>query len=67
MNRIKTLVATAAITLLCASPTLAEKSVKIGMITTLSGGGASLGIDIRDGFELALKQKGASWVVFPPN
>ncbi|MBT7148411.1 MAG: ABC transporter substrate-binding protein, partial [Rhodospirillales bacterium] len=33
-------------------------SLKIGMITTLSGGGASLGIDIRDGFELALKQKG---------
>ncbi|MEQ8739635.1 MAG: ABC transporter substrate-binding protein, partial [Hoeflea sp.] len=32
--------------------------VKVGMITTLSGGGASLGIDVRDGFELALKQAG---------
>ncbi len=32
--------------------------VKIGMITTLSGGGASLGIDIRDGFMLAVKMKG---------
>lgn len=31
---------------------------KIGMITTLSGGGAGLGIDVRDGFELALKQAG---------
>lgn len=31
--------------------------VKIGMITTLSGGGASLGIDIRDGFLLALDQR----------
>lgn len=30
--------------------------VKVGMITTLTGGGASLGIDIRDGFMLALKQ-----------
>lgn len=36
----------------------AAEPVKIGMITTLSGGGASLGIDIRDGFELALKQRG---------
>ena len=31
---------------------------KIGMITTLSGGGAGLGIDARDGFLLALKQAG---------
>ncbi|MHC0052993.1 ABC transporter substrate-binding protein [Actibacterium sp. D379-3] len=29
--------------------------VKVGMITTLSGGGASLGIDTRDGFMLAVK------------
>ncbi len=32
--------------------------VKVGMITTLSGGGASLVIDARDGFMLALKQSG---------
>lgn len=32
--------------------------VKVGMITTLSGGGASLGIDTRDGFMLAVKQAG---------
>ncbi|WP_048647286.1 ABC transporter substrate-binding protein [Nitratireductor soli] len=32
--------------------------VKIGMITTLSGGGAGLGIDARDGFMLAVKQSG---------
>lgn len=57
MTRIQTLVATAVLTFLCTSTAFAEKSVKIGMITTLSGGGASLGIDIRDGFELALKQK----------
>ena len=32
--------------------------VKVGMITTLSGGGASLGIDARDGFMLAIKNSG---------
>lgn len=34
--------------------------VKVGMITTLSGGGASLGIDVRDGFMLAVKLAEAS-------
>ncbi|TWG90469.1 branched-chain amino acid transport system substrate-binding protein [Mesorhizobium sp. J18] len=32
--------------------------VKIGMITTLSGGGAGLGVDVRDAFMLAIKQSG---------
>ena len=32
--------------------------VKIGLVTTLSGPGAGLGIDIRDGFELAVKLAG---------
>lgn len=32
--------------------------LKIGMITTLSGGGAGLGIDSRDGFLLAIKESG---------
>ena len=41
---------------LCASAAAAE--VKIGMITTLSGGGAGLGIDVRDGFMLAIAQSG---------
>ncbi|WP_417408541.1 ABC transporter substrate-binding protein [Hoeflea sp.] len=36
----------------------AAEPVKVGMITTLSGGGASLGIDSRDGFLLAVKQSG---------
>jgi branched-chain amino acid transport system substrate-binding protein len=40
-----------------AGPAVAEP-VKIGMITTLSGGGAGLGVDVRDGFMLALKQAG---------
>ncbi|QDG74916.1 ABC transporter substrate-binding protein [Labrenzia sp. PHM005] len=37
---------------------LAAEPVKVGMITTLSGGGAGLGIDVRDGFMLAVKQSG---------
>ena len=37
---------------------LAEGKVKVGMITTLSGGGAGLGIDVRDGFMLAVKKSG---------
>ncbi len=36
----------------------AQADMKIGMITTLSGGGASLGIDTRDGFMLAVEQAG---------
>ncbi|WP_336070979.1 ABC transporter substrate-binding protein [Nitratireductor rhodophyticola] len=32
--------------------------IKIGMITTLSGGGAGLGIDARDGFMLAIERSG---------
>ncbi len=43
----------------CAQPVFAEP-VKVGMITTLSGGGASLGLDARDGFLLAIKQSGTS-------
>lgn len=41
--------------LLAAGAAMAEGKVKVGMITTLSGGGAGLGIDARDGFMLALK------------
>jgi branched-chain amino acid transport system substrate-binding protein len=38
-------------------PAFAEP-VKVGLITTLSGGGAGLGVDARDGFLLALKNAG---------
>jgi branched-chain amino acid transport system substrate-binding protein len=38
----------------------AMADTKVGMITTLSGGGAGLGIDVRDGFMLAIKQSGRS-------
>ena len=40
--------------------TAASADVKVGMITTLSGGGAGLGIDVRDGFMLAIEQSGRS-------
>ncbi len=36
----------------------ASAEVKVGMITTLSGGGAGLGIDTRDGFMLAIEGAG---------
>ncbi|MEM9096978.1 MAG: ABC transporter substrate-binding protein [Pseudomonadota bacterium] len=41
---------------LVSAPVMAK--TKIGMITTLSGGGSHLGIDVRDGFLLAMKQAG---------
>ena len=51
----KLLLATAA-AIFCTGSAMAE--TKIGMITTLSGGGAGLGIDVRDGFMLAIAQSG---------
>lgn len=42
-------------TALMASGGANAEPVRIGMITTLSGGGSSLGIDVRDGFMLALE------------
>ena len=51
----KTLLAAASLVAMAAS---AQAEVKIGMITTLSGGGASLGIDTRDGFMLAMEAAG---------
>ncbi|MCB1416044.1 MAG: ABC transporter substrate-binding protein, partial [Nitratireductor sp.] len=53
----KSLALAAALSLSVALPAAAEP-VKVGMITTLSGGGAGLGIDVRDGFMLAVKNSG---------
>lgn len=36
----------------------AADAIKVGLLSTLSGPGAGLGIDIRDGFNLAVKQTG---------
>ena len=44
--------------ILAAGAAMADGKVKVGMITTLSGGGAGLGIDARDGFMLAAKLAG---------
>ncbi|MEM9330320.1 MAG: ABC transporter substrate-binding protein [Pseudomonadota bacterium] len=55
--KIKTLAAAVAMTVATSVATYAEP-VKVGMITTLSGGGAGLGIDVRDGFMLAVKKSG---------
>jgi len=52
----RTLMMSAALAAIAAMPAAAE--VKVGMITTLSGGGAGLGIDVRDGFLLAIAQSG---------
>ena len=41
--------------LLCAAPAYGANKVKIGFISTLSGPNASIGIDIRDAFQLAIK------------
>jgi len=45
-------------TALAALATGAQADIKVRMITTLSGGGAGLGLDVRDGFLLALAQAG---------
>ncbi len=39
-----------------------DAKVKIGLITTLTGGGAGIGADIRDGFMLAINQAGNAGV-----
>ena len=54
--KLKTLLAAASIAAMAAAAQ--AEGVKVGMITTLSGGGAGLGIDVRDGFLLAVKQSG---------
>ena len=55
--KLKTLALAAAFSMTSALAAVAEP-VKVGMITTLSGGGAGLGIDVRDGFLLAVKKSG---------
>jgi branched-chain amino acid transport system substrate-binding protein len=55
----KTILKAATLALALGSSSLAmAEPIKIGLITTLSGGGAGLGVDTRDGFMLAIKQSG---------
>lgn len=54
--KLKTAACSLAVTLSLAMPlAAAENAAKIGLLTTLSGGGSGLGIDVRDGFLLAIK------------
>ena len=58
---LRTLVATAAAAVAAAALSAAAQTsepVKIGLLSTLSGPGAGLGVDIRDGFQLAVKLGG---------
>ena len=52
------LAAALAAALCCALPAIGASSVKIGFIATLSGPAGAIGVDIRDGFQLAVKLNG---------
>jgi len=55
-RKVKKLISMLALSTVIALPAFADDhKAKVGMITTLSGGGSGLGIDVRDGFLLALK------------
>lgn len=54
----KTVLAAVAAVALMGSAQAQDAEVRIGMITTLSGPGSSLGVDVRDAFALAVKQQG---------
>jgi branched-chain amino acid transport system substrate-binding protein len=57
LKHLKTVVVCTSL-LAAAIPGYAADKVKIGMLTTLSGPIAVIGVDIRDGFSLALKHSG---------
>ena len=60
----KKLISMFALSAVIALPAFADgHKAKVGMITTLSGGGSGLGIDVRDGFLLALKGNNSIEVV----
>ena len=58
MNLSKMALISLLISIIAAISNAAAADTKVGMITTLSGGGAGLGIDVRDGFMLAIEQSG---------
>ncbi len=55
---LRTLVATAAALTALSAAAQTSEPVKVGLLSTLSGPGAGLGVDIRDGFQLAVKLGG---------
>ena len=56
--KLRTLLATALAVTALAAAAQSTEPVKIGLLSTMSGPGAGLGIDIRDGFQLAVKLGG---------
>jgi len=60
MRQHHTVIAAAALTLLATltPASHAADKIKVGLLSTLSGAGAGLGVDIRDGFQLAIKHQG---------
>jgi branched-chain amino acid transport system substrate-binding protein len=58
MHNTRRLLAAAAAALAFALPAAAADKVKIGFVSTLSGPNAAIGVDIRDGFNLAVKLAG---------
>jgi branched-chain amino acid transport system substrate-binding protein len=61
----KTLCLSTLLALLTAMPATAADKLKVGLLTTLSGPGAGLGVDIRDGFALGLKHSGGKFGGLP--
>jgi branched-chain amino acid transport system substrate-binding protein len=53
------------VTFFLTAPAVLAGTVKVGMITTLSGGGSALGIAVRDGFKLAIDQEGGKLGGYP--
>jgi branched-chain amino acid transport system substrate-binding protein len=64
VNRMQQLAAAAAVAAMVQASATAAEELTIGMITTLSGPGAGLGVDIRDGFNLALEDLGGKFGEF---
>jgi outer membrane PBP1 activator LpoA protein len=61
---LRTTLATALALSALAATAQSADPVRIGLLSTLSGPGAGLGVDIRDGFQLAVKLAGrqARWL-----
>jgi branched-chain amino acid transport system substrate-binding protein len=64
VNRMHQLAAAVAVGAVVQASAAAAEDLTIGMITTLSGPGAGLGIDVRDGFNLALEDLGGKFGEF---
>jgi branched-chain amino acid transport system substrate-binding protein len=64
VKRMHQLAAAVAVGALVQAGAAAGEELTVGMITTLSGPGAGLGVDIRDGFKLAVEHQGGKFGAF---